>query len=86
MNFLTKIRKFKEFSLTDKKLLQQVVETQKEIERKANELITEMEQTTTDIEKNQLFEPETVQKYQELQELMKEALSEEHQELLKKTE
>ncbi len=81
---LDKIRKFKEFSLTDKKLLQQVVETQKEIERKANELITEMEQTTTDIEKNQLFEPETVQKYQELQELMKEALSEEHQELLKK--
>ena len=81
---LDKIRKYKEFSLTDKKLLQQVVETQKEIEKKANELITGMEQTTTDIEKNQLFDPETVQKYQELQELMKEALSEEHQELLKK--
>ncbi len=81
---LDKIRKFNEFSLTDKKLLQQVVETQKQIEKKANELITDMQQTTTDIEKNQLFEPETIQKYQELQELMKEALSEEHQELLKK--
>ncbi|MYF99287.1 hypothetical protein F4212_09165, partial [Candidatus Poribacteria bacterium] len=81
---LDKIRKFNEFSLTDKKRLQQVVETQKQIEKKANELITNMQQTTTDIEKNQLFEPETIQKYQELQELMKEALSEEHQELLKK--
>lgn len=83
-DLLDKIRKFKEFSHSDKKLLQQVVETQEEIEKKANELITDMEQTTSDIEKNQLFEPETVQKYQELQELMKEALSEEHQDLLKK--
>ncbi len=81
---LEKVRKFKEFSLTDQKLMQQVVESQKEIERKANELINEMEQTATDMEKNQLFEPETIQKYQELQELMKEALSEEHQELLQK--
>ncbi len=81
---LEKIRKFKELTLSDEKLMQQVVESQKEIERKANELITEMEQTASDMEKNQLFEPETIQKYQELQELMKEALSEEHQELLKK--
>lgn len=81
---LDKIRKFKEFSHADKKLLQQVVESQEEIEKKANELITDMEQTTSDIEKNQLFEPETIQKYQELQELMKEALSDEHQELLQK--
>ena len=83
---LDKIRKFREFTLSDKKLMQQVVESQKEIERKANELISEMEQTATEMEKNQLFEPETIQKYQELQELMKEALSEEHQELLKKIE
>ena len=81
---LDKIRKFKELSHSDKKLLQQVVETQEEIEKKANELITGMEQTTADIEKNQLFEPETIQKYQELQELMKEALTEEYQELLRK--
>ncbi len=81
---LEKVRKFKEFSLTDKKLMQQVVASQKEIERKANELINEMEQTATDMEKNQLFEPETIQKYQELQELMKEALSEEHQDLMQK--
>jgi hypothetical protein len=81
---LDKIRKFREFTLSDKKLMQQVVESQKEIGRKANELITEMEQTASEMEKNQLFEPETIQKYQELQELMKQALSEEHQELLKK--
>ncbi len=83
-DLLDKIRKFNEFSHSDKQLLQQVVESQKEIEKKANELITDMEQTTTDIEKNQLFEPETIQQYQELQELMKEALSEEQQEILKK--
>ena len=81
---LDKIRKFRELSLSDEKLMQQVVETQKEIERKANELISEMEQTASEMEKNQLFEPETIQKYQELQALMKQALSEEHQELLKK--
>lgn len=81
---LDKIRKFKEFSLSDNKLLQQVVDTQKEIEQKANELISEMEQSASEMEKNELFSPETIQKYQELQELMKEALSEEHKELLKK--
>lgn len=83
-DLLEKIRKFKDFSHADKQRLQQVVESQKEIEKKANELISDMQQTTTDIEKNQLFEPETIQKYQELQELMKEALSNEHQELFKK--
>ena len=83
-DLLEKIRKFKDFSHADKQLLQQVVESQKEIEKKANELISDMEETTTDIEKNQLFEPETIQKYQELQELMKEALSEEHKDLLNK--
>ena len=81
---LEKIQKFKEFSLTDKKLLQQVVESQKEIAKKANELITEMEQTASEMQKNELFDQETIEKYQELQELMKEALSEEQQELLKK--
>lgn len=83
-NLLEKIRKFNEFSLSDKKLLQQAVESQMQIEKKANNLIDAMEQTTESMDKNQLFEPETIQKYQELQELMKEALSEEHQELLKK--
>lgn len=81
---LDKIRKSKELTLTDEKLMQQVVDAQKEIEQKANELIAEMEQTATEMQKNQLFEPETVQKYQELQELMEKALSEEHKEILKK--
>ncbi len=82
-NILEKIRKFKDLSLTDEKLLKQVVESQQQIEDKANELIDSMQQTTTDMEKNELFEPETIQKYQELQELMKEALTEEQQEILK---
>ncbi|MCG9127065.1 hypothetical protein JT359_05620 [Candidatus Poribacteria bacterium] len=81
---LDKIRKFREFSITDKKQMQQVIENQKDIEQKANELLSKMQQTTSEMEKNQLFDPDTIQKYQELQDLMKEALSEEHQELLKK--
>lgn len=81
---LDKIRKFKQFSITDKRQMQQVIETQKDIEQKANELLSKMQQTASEMEKNQLFDPETIQKYQELQDLMKEALSEEHQELLKK--
>ncbi len=83
-NILEKLRKFKDLSLTDEKLLKQVVESQKQIEEKANDLIDSMQQTTTDMEKNELFEPETIQKYQELQELMKEALTEEQREILKK--
>ena len=82
-NILEKLRKFKDLSLTDEKLLKQVVESQKQIEEKANDLIDSMQQTTTDMEKNELFEPETIQKYQELQELMKEALTEEQREILK---
>lgn len=81
---LEKIKKFQDFSLTDKKQLQQVVESQKQIEDKANELINAMEQTASDMEKNELFEPETIQKYQELQDLMKQALSEEQREILRK--
>ena len=83
-NLLEKIRKFNEFSLSDKKQLQQVVESQKQIEEKANELINAMEQTASNMDKNELFEPETIQKYQELQELMKKALSEEQREILRK--
>ncbi|MYF54914.1 hypothetical protein F4225_03905, partial [Candidatus Poribacteria bacterium] len=83
-NILEKIRKFKDLSLTDEKLLKQVVESQQQIEEQANDLIDSMQQTTTDMEKNELFEPETIQKYQELQELMKEALTEEQREILKK--
>ena len=83
-NLLEKIQKFNEFSLTDKKQLQQVVESQKQIEEKANELISAMEETASNMDKNELFEPETIQKYQELQELMKQALSEEQREILRK--
>ena len=49
---LDKIRKFREFSITDKKQMQQVIETQKDIEQKANELLSKMQQTTSEMEKN----------------------------------
>ncbi len=83
-DLLDKIRKSHELTLKDEKLMEQVVEAQKQIEQAAKELIEEMKKTTGQMEKRQLFDLETVQKYRELQELMEEALSEEHKELLRK--
>ena len=81
---LDKIRKSQRLTLKDENLMQQVLETQEQIEEAAMSLVEDMKKTAADMEKNQLFDQETLQKYQELQELMEEALSEEHKELLRK--
>lgn len=81
---LDKIRKNQELTAKDEQLMQQVLETQRQIEQTAEELVDNMKKTAERMQANELFELETVQKYQELQELMKEALSEEHKELLRK--
>ena len=81
---LDKIRKSQELTLKDEKLMERVLETQKEIEKTAKDLIEEMKQTTEQMQKQQLFDMQTVEKFQELQELMDQALSEEHKELLRK--
>ena len=83
-DLLGKIRKSKEITPKDEKLVQQVFESQKQIEQTSKDLIEEMKQTAEQMEKNQLFELQTVQKYQELRELMEQALSETHKELLRK--
>jgi hypothetical protein len=57
---------------------------QEQIEKTAQDLVKQMEQTAKDVEKNQLFDMETMQKYQELRQLMEQALSEEQKEILKK--
>ena len=81
---LDKIRKSQELTLNDENLMQQVLENQKQIEETAKQLIENMKETAEDMEQNQLFDTETIEKYQELQELMEKALSEEHKELLQK--
>lgn len=81
---LDKIRKSQQLTLKDENLMQQVLETQKQIEEAATSLIEDMKKTAAEMDKNQLFDRETLQKYQELQELMEEALSDEHKELLQK--
>lgn len=81
---LDKIRKSQQLTLKDETLMQQVLETQKQIEQTAKQLVEDMKQTAKEMEKNQLFDSETIQKYQELQNLMKKALSEEHKALLQK--
>ena len=81
---LGKIRKSQELSFNDENLMQQVLENQKQIEQAAKQLVEDMQQTAEDMEQKQLFDAETIQKYQELQELMEQALSEEHKEILRK--
>ena len=81
---LDKIRKNQELTLNDENLMQQVLENQKQIEETAKQLIENMKETAEEMEQNQLFDAETIEKYQELQELMEKALSEEHKELLQK--
>ncbi len=81
---LNKIRKSHELTFKDENLMQQVMDTQKRIEERATQLLEEMKQTAAEMENNELFDQKTLQKYQELQALMEEALSEEHKELLRK--
>ncbi|MDE0503440.1 MAG: hypothetical protein OXI86_05095 [Candidatus Poribacteria bacterium] len=81
---LDKIRKNQELTAKDEQLMQQVLETQRQIKQTAEELVESMKKTADQMQANELFELETVKKYQELQELMEEALSEEHKELLRK--
>ena len=81
---LGKIRKSQELTLNDESLMQQVLENQKQIEQTAKQLVDDMKQTAEEMEQNQLFDAETIQKYQELQNLMEKALSEEHKEILRK--
>ena len=81
---LGKIRKSQELTFNDENLMQQVLDNQKQIEQAAKQLVEDMQQTAEDMEQKQLFDTETIQKYQELQELMEQALSEEHKEILRK--
>ena len=81
---LDKIRKSQELTLKDEKLMERVLNNQQEIEKTARDLIEEMKQTAEQMNKQQLFDMQTVEKFQELQELMDQALSEEHKELLRK--
>ena len=81
---LGKVRKRQELTFTDENLMQQVLEDQKRIEQAAKQLVDDMKETAKEMEQNQLFDTETIQKYQELQNLMEQALSEEHKEILRK--
>ena len=77
-------RKNQELTRSDENLMQQVLENQKQIEQTAKQLVEDMKETMEEMEQNQLFDTETIQKYQELQNLMEKALSEEHKEILRK--
>ncbi len=77
-------RKNQELTRNDENLMQQVFEHQQQIQQTAKQLIDNMKQTAEEMEQNQLFDTETIKKYQELQNLMEKALTEEHKEILQK--
>ena len=77
-------RKNQELTRSDENRMQQVLENQRQIEQTAQQLVEDMKETIEEMEKNQLFDTETLQRYQELQNLMEKALSEEHKEILRK--
>ena len=77
-------RSDQQLTRNDENLMQQVFENQKQIEQATKQLIEDMQQTAEEMEQNQLFDTETIQKYQELQDLMEKALSEEHKAILQK--
>ena len=83
-DLLGKIRRNQELTFSDENLMQKVLENQKQIEQAAKQLVEDMQQTAEDMEQKELFDAETIQKYQELQKLMEQALSEEHKEILRK--
>ena len=77
-------RKNQQLTRNDENLMQQVLENQKQIEESVQQLVEDMRETVEEMEQNQLFDAETIEKYQELQDLMERALSEEHKEILRK--
>ncbi|HIE29470.1 TPA: hypothetical protein EYP66_19550 [Candidatus Poribacteria bacterium] len=83
-DIIDQLRKSQELTWKEEKQIEQVSKMQEQIEKTAQDLIKQMKQTAKDIEKNQLFDLETMQKYQELRKLMEQALSEEQKDILRK--
>jgi len=83
-DIIDKLRKSQELTWKEQKEIERVSEMQEQIKEQARELGKQLEETAKDIEKNQLFDMDTIQKYNELRELMDKALSEEHKEILRK--
>ena len=81
---IDKIKKHQELTVKDEKLIKQLIENQKQIERGVKDRIEEVKEFANQIEDQQLLNQETVEKYQELQRLMDQALSDEHKEVLEK--
>jgi len=83
-DIIDKLRKSHELTWKEQKELERVAQMQEQIKEQAQELGKQLEETAKEIEKNQLFDLNTMQKYDELRQLMDKALSEEHKEILKK--
>ncbi|MBC8235963.1 hypothetical protein H8E77_40980, partial [bacterium] len=81
---IDQLRKSQELTWKEQKQIEQVSQMQEQIEKTAQDLVKQMEQTAKDIEKNKLFDLETMQKYDELRKLMEQALSQEQKEILQK--
>lgn len=81
---IDRIKKDHELTVKDEKLIEKLIENQRQIERGVKDRIEEVKEFANQMEDQQLLNQETVEKYRELQQLMDQALSDEHKEVLGK--
>ena len=81
---IDRIKKDHELTVKDEKLIEKLIENQRQIERGVKDRIEEVKEFANQMEDQQLLNQETVEKYRELQQLMDQALSDEHKKVLGK--
>lgn len=78
------LRKEKQPDWQDKKKLEDALQQQKELQKKLDDVVQKMEEMTKNLQNNNAISKETLEKYQELQQLMKEVQSPELQKAMEK--
>ena len=77
------LRRKQDADWEDNRQLEQIQQRQQQLEQNANELSRQMEETTRQMQENNLASPETMERYQEMQQVIEEINSPELQEALK---
>lgn len=78
------LRKDKQPDWQDKKKLEDAIQQQKELQKKLDDVVQKMEDMSKNLQNNNAISKETLEKYQELQQLMKEVQSPELQKAMER--
>lgn len=78
------LRKDKQPDWQDKKKLEDAIQQQKELQKKLDDVVKKMEDMSKNLQNNNAISRETLEKYQELQQLMKEVQSPELQKAMER--